>query len=73
MQQLFKQLNQKLCHAGELLQMVSPLKTLDRGYAIVTEKTSKRVISSVSEAPIGTELQIRLKNGELICQVTSNK
>jgi exodeoxyribonuclease VII large subunit len=71
MQQSLKQLNQKLRHAGELLDMVSPLKTLERGYAMVADKISNRIIVSVNAVKIGTELTIKLKDGELDCQVKS--
>jgi exodeoxyribonuclease VII large subunit len=61
---------QKLVHMGELLNMISPLQTLDRGYAIVTEKTSKHIIYAAHEVKSGTELQIRLKQGEISCKAT---
>ncbi|MFU8797621.1 MAG: exodeoxyribonuclease VII large subunit [Gammaproteobacteria bacterium] len=68
-QNTLKNYRQKLVHRGELLNMVSPLHTLDRGYAIVTDKASKHVVYSARDVIEGTILNIRLKEGEIICEV----
>jgi exodeoxyribonuclease VII large subunit len=46
------------------LHQLSPLRVLERGYAIV-RKTDGRVVKSVADAPAGTALRIRLREGEL--------
>jgi len=50
------------------LKQLSPLKILERGYAIV-ERAGKLVKSS-SDAPVGSDLRVRLAQGELGAKVT---
>jgi exodeoxyribonuclease VII large subunit len=53
---------------GELartLHAVSPLATLDRGYAILFERESGAVVRSIAQAPAGSTLHARLADGEL--------
>jgi len=50
------------------LAQLSPLKILDRGYAIV-QKDGK-VVKSSEQAPVGSEIKVRLANGGLAATVT---
>ncbi len=54
-------------HLGQL----SPLKILDRGYAIVEHKGA--VVKSPSDAPVGSELRVRLALGDLAAKVVAPK
>jgi exodeoxyribonuclease VII large subunit len=56
---------------GELAQL-SPLRVLDRGYAIV-RNAEGRVIKDVAEAPPGTALHIRVAKGALAADVTATE
>jgi len=47
------------------LDAISPLKTLDRGYSIIRDKQSGKLISSVSHAKSKQEIIVKLKDGEL--------
>lgn len=47
------------------LDAVSPLKVLDRGYALVAMRADGRVVTAASMVEIGDELEIRLKRGRL--------
>lgn len=65
------QLQKRKQHLGEtvrVLQTVSPLKTLERGYAITTDKTGA-VIRSSESVNSGDIIQTRLAHGELSCRV----
>ena len=44
---------------------MSPLKVLDRGYALVATGADGRVVTEASAVEIGDELDIRLKRGRL--------
>ena len=46
---------------------MSPLKTLERGYAIV--QRDGKVVKSAGDAPVGSEVKIRLAEGELSAEV----
>jgi exodeoxyribonuclease VII large subunit len=48
---------------GELTQL-SPLRVLDRGYALVRDRYGK-LVKQPADAPPGTELTIRLAQGEI--------
>ncbi len=51
------------------LHSVSPLATLERGYAIVEDATSGKVLLSASDATPGDDIRARLADGELIATV----
>jgi exodeoxyribonuclease VII large subunit len=51
------------------LAQLSPLKILDRGYAIV-ERDGK-IVKSPADAPQGSEIQVRVAQGRFKARVTS--
>jgi exodeoxyribonuclease VII large subunit len=51
------------------LTQLSPLKILDRGYAIV-EKAGK-IVKTPTDAPVGSDVRVRLGTGELAARVTA--
>jgi exodeoxyribonuclease VII large subunit len=54
------------------LHSVSPLATLERGYAIVEDATSGKVLMSATDATPGDDIRARLADGELIATVKKN-
>lgn len=54
------------------LDAVSPLKTLDRGFSIIKDKESKKLITSVSDAETNQSVIIKLKDGELNAKIDSS-
>lgn len=61
---------QQLAEAARLLHNVSPLNTLNRGYAIVTAQDG-HIISNAEQVVVGGEASIQLAKGQL--DVTVNK
>ena len=59
----------RLRHLGHALHAVSPLATLERGYAILFEATGQ-VLRSAQHVAIGTPLRARLADGELALRVS---
>jgi exodeoxyribonuclease VII large subunit len=59
---------QRLGETVRVLQTVSPLNTLERGYTITSDPSGK-VIRSSQSVNIGDAVQTRLANGELLCRV----
>lgn len=55
------------------LRAVSPLQTLERGYAIVTTHPEGRVLRSASEVGAGDTLKARLARGSLTAKVESTQ
>ena len=53
------------------LSQLSPLRILDRGYAIVTNE-SGHIVKDAAEAPAGTEIHVRLSVGELQAHVAAS-
>ena len=51
------------------LDSVSPLATLDRGYAIVTDRTSGGVITDAATVTAGADIETRLASGRLVATV----
>jgi exodeoxyribonuclease VII large subunit len=51
------------------LRELSPMKILERGYAIVRNE-SGTLVKSAADAPLGSEVQIRLAHGKLDARVT---
>jgi exodeoxyribonuclease VII large subunit len=52
------------------LDALSPLKVLDRGYAVVTDKRNSRTVLDAAAVEIGDELDIRLARGRLSARTT---
>jgi exodeoxyribonuclease VII large subunit len=69
--QSLQQRKQKLGELSHVLNSVSPLNTLNRGYAIVSE--GNHVITDATKVAMGTELQARLKRGRLTLKVTGSE
>jgi exodeoxyribonuclease VII large subunit len=60
---------QELARAAVLLDAVSPLAVLGRGYAIVSRAEDGRVIRSANQTRPGELLRIRLHEGSLVSEV----
>jgi exodeoxyribonuclease VII large subunit len=50
------------------LEQLSPLKILERGYAIV--ELDGKLVKSPEDAPLGSDVRVRLARGELAAKVT---
>jgi exodeoxyribonuclease VII large subunit len=61
--------SRQLAALGRALAAVSPLGTLERGYAIVRRASDGAVVQDAAQAPVGTRLRVRLSQGQLACQV----
>jgi len=66
--QLLQQHRQRLRAQAQMLNSVSPLNTLQRGYAIVSD-TRGTVLRSAAQTQPGTVLRARLAEGQLLCTV----
>jgi len=55
------------------LHAVSPLATLDRGYAIVEDAETGKVLMNAADARVGSDIRARLAEGELTATVKSKK
>ncbi|MDF1646308.1 MAG: exodeoxyribonuclease VII large subunit [Legionellaceae bacterium] len=67
------QLTQKqhtLKQLANTLNALSPLATLNRGYAIAS--TNNHVIKQPLDAPIGSDVQLKLSKGKITCKVTQH-
>ncbi|MDH4049129.1 MAG: exodeoxyribonuclease VII large subunit [Gammaproteobacteria bacterium] len=56
--------------AARGLHTVSPLATLDRGYAIVTDRKSGRILSNAASVAVGDAIEARLATGSIAATVT---
>ena len=55
---------------AEKMDMLSPLTTLSRGYAICRSLDEAKVITGVEQAALGQEIEVVLARGRLNCRVT---
>lgn len=60
---------QKILGLSRTLQALSPLASLSRGYAIVCDATSKKILRNSKDVKSGQEIITKLANGELLCEV----
>ena len=58
---------QKFQSLAQQLQLLNPLATLDRGYAIA--KYQDRILTSQTQIKKGEQLKLRLAKGQLLCEV----
>lgn len=63
----------RLSLAARALNTVSPLATLERGFAIVTRGADDRLVTDVGSVQVGDEIRARVARGELRAKVTSKK
>ncbi|MCW8841307.1 MAG: exodeoxyribonuclease VII large subunit [Gammaproteobacteria bacterium] len=64
-----QQLQQRLASQARALETVSPLATLSRGYAIVTEAQTGKVLQRSDEVKLGDTILARLRQGRLLCRI----
>lgn len=62
---------QQLHDLARTLNAVSPLQTIDRGYAVISSLQTGQVISSVTQAAAGEDITAQLSDGRLQCTVSS--
>ncbi len=55
------------------LEALSPLASLSRGYSVVRRVTDNMIVRDAADAPTGTEIDVTLSKGSLMCVVTNNK
>lgn len=67
----FSEKKQKLIGLGNLLDSLSPLKVVDRGYSIVTFK--KEVVKSAEQLKAGDLVQMRFSEGEAQAEIQNIK
>lgn len=58
---------QTLHSTSQILDTVSPLRTLQRGYAIATIEA--KVLSSIKMISVGEKISVRLNDGQVLCSV----
>ena len=60
---------QTLLGLARTLHAVSPLASLARGYAIVTDATTKQIIRKIDALQIGDHIIAEITNGKLLCKL----
>lgn len=60
---------QQLHHTAHALNALSPLATLQRGYAIAQRSDDTTVIQDVRQVKIGESINVRLARGQLQCHI----
>jgi exodeoxyribonuclease VII large subunit len=55
----------ELSSLSHILNTVSPISTLDRGYAIVTEQKTNKIVTNTKHLQSGDQLKIRLSKSEI--------
>jgi exodeoxyribonuclease VII large subunit len=68
-EQQFKQHKQRLASASQTLHAVSPLATLNRGYALTIAPKSGQIIRSTAQLNVGDVLETRLAQGSFLSEV----
>ncbi|MDR3491826.1 MAG: exodeoxyribonuclease VII large subunit [Gammaproteobacteria bacterium] len=68
MMHALNQTQQQLSNSAGKLDTLSPLATLQRGYAIATK--NKKVLRHVKDVSMGDEISLRLTEGQVECMVT---
>lgn len=69
MRHKLKQQQLKLANTGQTLHAVSPLATLNRGYALVTEADSGKLVRSARQLAVGDKIQTRLADGQFVSEI----
>ena len=64
-------LNQRLLNQSQTLHAVSPLATLNRGYALVMHLPSGQIIESIKQLRPGDKVETRLAEGRFSSQISA--
>jgi exodeoxyribonuclease VII large subunit len=64
---------QRLAHFAHALNALSPLATLDRGYAIVRSETTGAIVRDATAVALGESIEARLARGSLACIVKERR
>lgn len=73
MNKQFQQNQSSLQHAAARLDGVSPLATLQRGYAIASRQSDQHIIRKASDVTVGEEIVVMLMEGRLNCTVNQKQ
>jgi exodeoxyribonuclease VII large subunit len=65
--------SERLESSGHTLHAISPLATLERGYAIVTREESGKIVKDIASVSSGDETRTELRNGFLYSRITRLK
>ena len=68
---LIERKQKALGEAARMLNTLSPLNTLERGYALVTDEQTQKVITRSDQVMPGTTINTRVAQGEFVCRVES--
>jgi exodeoxyribonuclease VII large subunit len=68
---LLQRQRQGLQQLARTLHAVSPLATLDRGYAVLSDAQSGRVLSQAGQLAVGQSIKAQLADGRVECTVDS--
>ncbi len=72
-QKILQQKKLLLSNAATKLDVLSPLATLHRGFAIATIKEGKTLLQTTGQVQFGDKIQVRLQHGILGCSVEDIK
>ena len=62
---------QALGEAVRMLNTLNPLSTLERGYGLITDAQTQKVITNSNQVKPGTSVNARVAHGEFVCRVES--
>ena len=68
-----ERIRSKFASLATRLDSISPLKVLERGYAVVTKARDGRAVTDAAAVEIGDELQIRFKRGRLRARTSARE
>ena len=71
--QCLRRERERLTHVARALHTLSPLATLDRGYAIVRDATSGAILRDAATVAPGDSIEARLARGALTCIVKERR
>ena len=64
-QRILNNSKKEVSRLTQILETVGPVSTLERGYAIVTDRTSGSIVRDTSQIKVGNKLRIRLAKAEI--------
>ncbi|WP_368503856.1 exodeoxyribonuclease VII large subunit [Alkalihalophilus sp. As8PL] len=72
MQQLSSK-EQRFKHVLSELNLVSPLRIMERGYSLTYLEGSKELVKSTKQVEVGSNVEVRVTDGIIFCQVEDKK
>ena len=60
-----EKIKNKISRLDDILKSISPISTLDRGYAIVSDSKTNKIVKNANHLKVGKKIHVKLATSEI--------